>query len=605
MIASPPFGGTDRIRLIDLLWMFCFFWRRSTVVYRWNLHPPAETDAIRSLSEEVNVPPPIATVLLNRGIDSFEKAKAYFRPSHDLLHDPFLMDGMDRAVSRILHARERGENVLLFGDYDVDGTTGSAMVSLFLKSLGLNVLIHIPDRIQEGYGLSKSGIDRGKNFGASLLIAVDCGITAVDQVEYANRLGLDVIICDHHRPMDALPSAHAILDPLKPGCPYPFKGLCGCAVAYKLVQAICARVSDAPSPDEHLDFVALSTCADIVPLVDENRTLVKLGLDRINTNPRPGIKALINSSGLRAGKITAGQVVFVIAPRINAVGRLGDATRAVNLLTCAVDAEAAVLAKILEEENRNRRKIDEETFLKAQQLVESCLDLEADSAIVLHDEQWHPGVVGIVASRLVEKYYRPTIMLTTVDGVVKGSARSVDGFDIYEALKRCEDTLIQFGGHKYAAGLAVASDRVDEFRQAFNAVVREFLPEDLRTPEIKIDTPLELREISPRFVRILNQFAPFGPKNPRPVFLSKNVEVAGSPRIVGKGHLRFKVRDGPFTIDAIGFNLGHLLDRVEPGRKDLDIVYSVEENEWTRPSDPAGDAVPRETVPQLKVKDLK
>ncbi|MFQ5798178.1 MAG: single-stranded-DNA-specific exonuclease RecJ [Bacteroidota bacterium] len=583
--------------------------RESIVEYRWNMDPPAEPEAVRRLAAEINVPQTIATILVNRGVDTFEKAKAYFRPTLGLLHDPFLMSGMDRAVSRVLRARGLREKILLLGDYDVDGTNGSAMLYLFLKSLDFDVMLHIPDRIKEGYGLSRSGIDRGKEFGATLLIAVDCGITAIDQVGYAASLGFEVIICDHHEPTDRMPSAHAVLDPLKPGCLYPFKGLCGCGIAFKLIQGICKKLIDFPSPAQYLDFVSIATSADIVPLNGENRTLAKLGLELINDNPRPGIKALIESAGLKPGAITTGQIVFVIAPRINAVGRLGDAMRAVNLLTCASDVEAATLAQVLEEENRNRRKIDEDTFLKAQELVENCVDTESPDfvgGIVLHHEHWHPGVIGIVASRLVEKYYRPTIMMTTVEGVAKGSARSVDSFDIYQALKRCEDKMIQFGGHKYAAGLAVALNHVDEFREAFNVVVRELLTEDQRTPKIKIDAQLTLREVTPRFVRILDQFAPFGPKNPRPVFLTHNVEIAGTPRTVGRGHLRFKVREGALTFDAIGFNLGHLIERIEQGRKNLDIVFSIGKSEWSSPSGyPSVHGKERETVPQLKIKDLK
>ena len=331
-----------------------------------------------------------------------------------------------------------------------------------------------------------------------------------------------------------------------------------------------------------------------MPLTDENRVLVKLGLDQINLNPRPGIRALIEGSGLKLGQVNTGQVVFVLAPRINAVGRLGAASRAVELLTCTEAAKAQELARVLEEENLNRRKIDEETFSQAQQLVEKYLDLENDAAIVLHEETWHAGVIGIVASRLVEKYYRPTVMMTTVDGVIKGSARSVAGFDIYQALKRVEDKLIAFGGHKYAAGLAVEVDRLDEFREAFHAVVKELLTEDLRTPELHIDTKIELKEITPKLIRILKQFAPFGPQNMRPVFLSKEVELVGSPRIVGKDHLRFKVRQDAIVLDTIGFNLGRFLPHLAHGRKDLEMVYSVEESEWNG-----------ETFPQLKVKDLK
>jgi single-stranded-DNA-specific exonuclease len=347
-------------------------------------------------------------------------------------------------------------------------------------------------------------------------------------------------------------------------------------------------------PYDYLDFVSLASTADIVPLIDENRTLVKLGLDQINLNPRPGIRALIERSGLKLGQLNTGQVVFVLAPRINAVGRLGAASRAVELLTCTDEATARELALVLEGENQNRRKIDEETFTHAQQLVEQYLDLENDAAIVLHQETWHPGVIGIVASRLVEKYYKPTVMLTTVDGVVKGSARSVAGFDIYQALKKVEDKLLQFGGHKYAAGLAVEADRLAEFRDAFNAVVKELLPDELRTPELRIDLHLDLKDITPKFIRLLKQFAPFGPQNMRPTFLSDDVEVVGSGRIVGKNHLRFKVRQDGIVLDVIGFNLGNFLTQLTPMRKDLRLVYSVEESEWNG-----------ETFPQLKAKDLK
>ena len=345
---------------------------------------------------------------------------------------------------------------------------------------------------------------------------------------------------------------------------------------------------------EYLDFVTLATTADIVNLTGENRVFVKLGLELLNTNPRPGVHALIETAGLRLGNITAGQIVFVLAPRINAVGRLGDAMRAVELLTSESFTIALERARVFEEENRNRRKIDEDTFLEAQEIVEKFLDIENEGAIILHQEKWHPGVIGIVASRLVERYYRPTIMMTTVDGVAKGSARSVAGFDIYQALKRCEDKLVQFGGHKYAAGLSVELDRIDEFKEAFNAVAKELLTGDLLTPEIRIDAEIPLNELTPKFVRILSQFAPFGPGNMRPVFVARNVELYGTPRIVGNNHLKFKVRANGQVFDAIGFNLGGLLDKVLNNRRTLDLAFSLDEGTY------AG-----EMVPQLKIRDLK
>ncbi len=511
------------------------------------------------------------------------------------------MGGMAVAVDRILLAIERKEKIMVFGDYDVDGTNGAAMLYLFLRDLGAEVEYYVPDRIKEGYGVSIQGIDKARQDGVTLFLSIDCGITAVDQVAHASTIGLDVIICDHHETGAVIPAALAVLDPIKPGDPYPFKSLCGTGVGFKLLQGIARKMGEESRVFAYLDFVALASTADIVPLVGENRVLVRLGLEQINMNPRPGIKALIEEAGLHPGQITTGQVVFVLAPRINAVGRLGDAIRAVRLLTSTNPSEAKDLARVLEEENRNRRKIDEDTFAEARELAESLFDLDTDSAIVLHQEHWHPGVVGIVASRMVERYYKPSIMMATVDGVAKGSARSVSGFDVYEALKRCEDKIIQFGGHKYAAGLTVELSRLDEFRDAFKAAVKELMSEDLRTPEIRIDVEISLADMNAKFLRVLKEFAPFGPNNMRPTFLTRNLEVFGSPRIVGRNHLRFKVRQNGRMLDAIGFGLGDLLPKVEQGRRDLECVFTVEENEWNQPSGSRqGDA-----LPQLKIKDIR
>jgi single-stranded-DNA-specific exonuclease len=568
--------------------------------HRWRIAEAPDTAVVAHLAKEINVPEPIAKILVNRGIDSYDAAKAYFRPSMDLLHDPFLMDGMHLATTRIIDALQRNERILIFGDYDVDGTNGAAMLYMFLREVGGNVRFYIPDRIKEGYGISRAGIEKAHADGVSIFLAIDCGITAVDQVEYARSLGLDVIICDHHEPGETLPNAYAVLDPIKPNDPYPFKYLCGCGVGFKLIHGLALRIGKESSLPSYLDFVTLATTADIVSLAGENRVFVKMGLELINTSPRPGIKALIEGAGLNVGRITTGQVVFALAPRINAVGRLGDAMRAVRLLTSTDPKEASELAQVLEEENRNRRKIDEETFGEAQRLAESLFDIEADAAIILHQEHWHPGVIGIVASRMVEKYYKPSIMMATVDGVAKGSARSVSGFDIYRALKMCEDKLIQFGGHKYAAGLTVDIARLDEFRDAFNAVVKELMTDEMKTPEIRVDTEIGLSEVTPRFIRILKEFAPFGPSNMRPTFLARNLEVQGQPRIAGKNHLRFKVKQNGTLFDAIGFGLGDLLPRVGGGRKDLELVFSLDESDWQSPGGRRGD-----TIPQLKVRDLR
>ncbi len=557
---------------------------------------------VKKLSDELTISPVLTQILVNRGIDTFEKARAYFRPSVEDLHDPKLMDGMVIAVQRIVQALSKNEKIVVYGDYDVDGTNGASVLWSFLSKAGADARYFIPDRVKEGYGLSNAGIEQAKQHGASLLLAVDCGITAVKQVEFARSLGIDVIICDHHEPGDPLPNAVAVLDPLKRSCSYPYKFLCGCGVGFKLVQALCddpfVRSRIGGDGEElllsYLQFVTLATIADIVPLTLENRIIVKLGLELINTAPLPGIRALIESSGLKLGKVNAGQVVFVLAPRINAVGRLGNAMRAVELLTCESYEMALPLAQVMEEENRNRRKIDEDTFALAQEYIDQNIDVEKNHAIVLHGDTWHPGVIGIVASRIVERYYRPTVLMTTIDGVAKGSARSISGFDIYQALKKCEDKLIQFGGHRYAAGLTVELDKIDEFRQAFYRVANETLPKELLTPVINIDSEIDIVELTPKFVRVLSQFAPFGPDNMRPVFATRNVELSGQPRIVGKNHLRFKVKKNSRTIDAVGFSLGDLLNRTIQGRAGLDLAFSLDENDFEG-----------EMMPQLKIRDIK
>jgi single-stranded-DNA-specific exonuclease len=579
--------------------------------YRWKYRNGEKTDSsdqldrvalIKKLADELTISPVLTEILISRGVDTFEKARSFFRPSTEDLHDPGLMDGMNVAVTRIVRATENKEKITVYGDYDVDGTNGASLIWSFLSRAGADARYFIPDRVREGYGLSNAGIEQAKNYGSSLLVAVDCGITAVKQVEYARSLGIDVIICDHHEPGDPLPNAIAVLDPLKPSCGYPYKYLCGCGVGFKLVQALCEdpviRTRIGGDGEElllaYLQYVTLATIADIVPLTNENRTIVKLGLELINTTPLPGIRALIESSGLKPGRVNAGQVVFVLAPRINAVGRLGDAMRAVELLTCESYEKALSLAQVMEEENRNRRKIDEDTFAKAQEYIDQNIDVDQNHAIVLHQGDWHPGVIGIVASRVVERYYRPTVLMSTIDGVAKGSARSISGFDIYQALKKCEGSLIQFGGHKYAAGLTVELNRIDEFRQAFYKVANETLPKELLTPVLNIDADIDIAELTPKFVRVLSQFAPFGPENMRPIFSARSVELSGQPRIVGKNHLRFKVKKNSRTIDAVGFSLGDLLDRTLQGRGGLDLAFSLDENDFEG-----------EMMPQLKVRDIK
>jgi len=439
----------------------------------WTIKEAPDEQTVLALADSLNISNILAAILILRGITNFNEAKIYFRPDINLLHNPFLMNGMQEATNRIIDAITNNENIVVYGDYDVDGTSSAAILYMFLKELNANVEVHIPNRLTDGYGLSNESITLLAEKKTDLIITVDCGITAVDEVDFANSLGVDVIISDHHKPKETIPNAVAVLDPLKPGCNYPYKYLSGAGVAFKLARAVSDRVGRKSNILQYLDLVALAASADIVPLTDENRILVKRGMEMINENPRPGILALIKKAKKEVGSLTAGQVVFTIAPRINAVGRMGDAKRAVDLFIEKNNDAADKIAQILEDENYKRRKIDEMTFSHAVSIIEETVDLNKEVAIILHVDEWHPGVIGIVASRVVEKYYRPAIMLSTVDGVAKGSARSISGFNIYEALQECNDMLIQFGGHEAAAGVAIQIENIDKFRIKFNHILRE------------------------------------------------------------------------------------------------------------------------------------
>ncbi len=545
---------------------------------RWKLKDQANQSEVLALADTLNISNVLADLLIRRDVKNFFEAKNYFRPSMESLHDPLLMDGMEEAAKRVIEAITANEKICVYGDYDVDGTCSASLMYLFLKELGGNAEIYIPNRITDGYGLSKEGVDHVNSIGTKLMISVDCGITAVEEVDYANSLGIDTIICDHHKPKDEIPRAVAVLDPLKPNCNYPFKYLSGAGVAFKLARAVGDRFGQIDIALKYLDLVALAGAADIVPLVDENRVLVREGIDQINQNPRPGILALIKSARMEPGNLSAGQIVFTLAPRINAVGRLGDANRAVELFITDDYQEAIKLAKVLEDENLERRKIDESTFSHALSELEEMVNIDEDFGIVLHNDNWHPGVIGIVASRLVEKYYRPSVMLSTIDGVAKGSARSISGFNIYKALENCEDLLIQFGGHEAAAGLAIEIENIPEFRKRFNSYLKENLSDKEILPEINIDTKISLSEITPKFVRVLDQFAPYGPGNMRPVFLTEDVEVVYNPRIVGKNHFvaYFKQNGTDKIFDSIGFNLGMFANAIDKEKNLVDIVYTIE-----------------------------
>jgi len=562
----------------------------------WKIKDVSDELTIQRLTDSLNISPILARLLVLREITSFNQAKQFFRPSIESIYDPFLMDQMESATTRVITALTENEKICIYGDYDVDGTCATALLYMVLKELDANVEFYIPRRLEEGYGLSTAAIDSVKEKGTQLMITVDCGITAIEETNYANQLGIDVIICDHHQPKEELPNAFAVLDPLKPACSYPFKYLSGAGVAFKLAQGLCERIGKRGLPLKYLDLVALAGAADIVPLIDENRILVNEGLNQVNRNPRPGIEALIEMSRLQPGQLSSGQIVFTVAPRINAVGRLGDAERAVNLLITTNKKEALKLAEVLETENYERRKIDVDTFEAAKEIVNSQIDLDEELAIVLHNDDWHPGVIGIVASRLVEKYYRPSVLLTTIDGIAKGSARSINGFNIYEALEKCNDLLLHFGGHQAAAGLALEVDKIEEFRIRLNDVLKSSMSSEDLSEEISIDSVIKFSEITPKFLRILDQFAPFGPGNLKPAFLSESVHIANSPRIVGNNHLvaSFKQSGTDKVFDSIGFNMGDHYDMVKDNHNELDIVYSMDKT--IRDS---------RIYPQLKLKDIK
>lgn len=563
---------------------------------KWKIAEVKNPELVDNLASQAKIPKPIAKVLVARGIDSVEKMNKFFNPSLEELYDPFLMEDMEKAVDRIRKAILNKERFLIYGDYDVDGTTGASMLYLFLKELGANVEVYIPDRFKEGYGISRVGIEKAYQKGANVMIAVDCGITAINEVKLAQELGIDVIICDHHEPGDKIPEAFAVLNPLKETCSYPFKYLSGCGVAFKLVQALQKKLSADVDPFQYLDYVAVAAAADVVPLVDENRILVKHGLDLLNSsNPRVSFLALLERAGLRDKKINTWHIGFIIGPRINAVGRLGDATRAVEFLISNDYNSASYWADELHRENEKRQSLDREAFEEAIEIIEREEIYKKDKVFVLYSENWHQGVIGIVASKIVDKYYRPTILLTYADGVLKGSARSIPNFDIYHALKKCEDTLLQFGGHKHAAGMILQPEKLKDFKIAINKFADEVMNDDTLTREIYIDAVVDINEISGmiyEYWRTLKNFEPYGPGNLEPVFLATNVPIS-DVRIFGNNHLKFKIKVNGLTIDAVGYGLGNFYNEII-GKDRASIVFTFDEGNWNGQS-----------VIQFKVKDLK
>jgi len=547
---------------------------------RWAIRDNADLEDVKSLATALNIDPVLTTLLLNRGIKTFDEARLFFRPDHRLLHDPFLMKDMEEAVLRIEAAIAAGERILIYGDYDVDGTTAVSLVYGFFKKFYHNLEYYIPDRYAEGYGISFKGIDYADENGFSLIIALDCGIKSLDKVVYANERSIDFIICDHHLPADELPDAVAILDPKRADCEYPYKELSGCGIGFKLVQAF-AEKNDMPFETVtcYLDLVAISIACDIVHITGENRILAHLGLQKINSDPCIGVKTLMEVAG-RGTYYTISDVVFLLGPRINAAGRIDDAKHAVELLI-ATDVELAKEKSLLiNVKNTERKGHDLSITDEALSIIDNNEELIGRKSTVVFNEHWHKGVIGIVASRLTEKYYRPTIVLTRSNGHVAGSARSVLGYDLYEALCGCSDLLIQFGGHKFAAGLTMHPENVDAFINRFEEVVSATIKPEQLIQQIAIDAELHLSRIEPRFFRLLNMFAPFGPENMAPVFLSKNVYVSGIAGLVGENHIKMTViQKGSPGFESIAFSQGEHLPELKKDRP-FDICYTIEENIW-------------------------
>jgi single-stranded-DNA-specific exonuclease len=552
--------------------------------YRWELAPKPDSTSLEKLQSSLGVHETIARLLIQRGITSFDEAKQFFRPSLDYLHDPFLMKDMDKAVERIQTALEEGQKILIYGDYDVDGTTSVALMVTFLNHFyAENVDYYIPDRYTEGYGVSFQGVDYAKENDCTLIIALDCGIRAHEKVDYATEKGIDFIICDHHLPHGDIPKAVAVLDHKRPDCEYPYKELSGCGIGFKLCQAL-AQVLNLEDHTWHdlLDLVAISSACDIVPLTGENRVLVHLGMEQINSDPRRGIKSMIELSG-RKSQFSVTDVVFVIGPRINAAGRIEHAKKAVELLLSDTSDIAEKASVLLEERNIERKELDKSITQEAlDQIVNN--KLEDRVSTVLYDENWHKGVVGIVASRLIENYYRPTIVLTESNGKAVGSARSVKGFDIHEALTQCNDLLEQFGGHQFAAGMTLDVENVPRLQAKFEEVVSNTIDPDLLIPKMEIDLEINLSDINDKFWRLVKQFAPFGPDNMKPVFVTRGCVDGGWSKAVGgeKTHLKLDVvqQENPGQkISGIAFNLGHLEKEIK-AKKPFDLVYTIEENEW-------------------------
>ncbi|MEX0720108.1 MAG: single-stranded-DNA-specific exonuclease RecJ [Balneolaceae bacterium] len=562
--------------------------------FRWVYAQPEQKEPMPLLEQKLGVPEKIASLLAIRGINTFDDAKYFFRATIELLHDPFLMKDMESGAERLALAIRKSETVLVYGDYDVDGTTATSCVYTFLKEFGVNADYYIPHRFKEGYGINPAGIKYAEKIGATLIVSVDCGITAIEETNVAREKGIDLIICDHHTAGLEIPDAVAVLDPKRPDCNYPFDGLSGAGVGFKLIQGTIEKLGLPQTiAFKFLDLVAISIASDIVPIIDENRILMKAGLQMIQRTPRIGIKALLDLINISQEEVNTSKIVFSIGPRINAAGRMGDASTAVKLMISETMAEAKAWAYELESINLRRRDTDSKTMEEAMELIDKDFDMEETATIVLYSKDWHLGVIGIVASRLVDLYHRPAIMLSNVEGKIKGSARSIKGFNIYNAINNCADLLEQFGGHEFAAGLTLSEGKLPEFRRRMNELAYLDLSDNSFEPQLTIDTKLDLGEVDMKFWKLLSQFEPFGPANLRPIFVSEGVKVVGVPTIVGNGHLKMKIsQNGSGVFDSIGFNMHEYLPAVRNGNP-FSVAYVLEENNWNG----------RRTL-QLRLKDI-
>jgi single-stranded-DNA-specific exonuclease len=562
---------------------------------KWQVAPEPDFHLIDDMSKKLSLPSTIIKILINRGLNTPDKVEKFINPAYSDLKDPFLLPNMEVGVERIVQALRDNERMMVYGDYDVDGVTAAGLMFLVLNKLGAQVSYYLPNRLVEGYGISEDGLAEAVRQKVKLIISVDTGVTAVEEVERARELGIDIIVTDHHEPGPELPKAVAIINPKIQDETLGGHELSGVGVAFKLAQALYRRLNqDEAELEEHLDLVALGTSADIVPLVGENRILTKFGIKQIVRTTKPGLKSLTFVSGLLGKDISTGQVVYVLAPRINAIGRLGNAEKAIRLLTTRDEAVASKIAKFLEEENRRRKAIDEKTLNEAMEMIDKQVDLKNDRAIVLASRGWHQGVIGIVASRLVEKFYLPTILIAIDGDEGKGSARSIPNFHIYNALNSCSGDLLRFGGHKYAAGLTIKPNKIETFAHKFKRVANQDLNEEDLTPKLNIDAEIDLDDIDMDFIEAVDTFSPFGPANMRPIFLTRNLETVGTPHVVGKNHLKMKVKKGEKVFDVIGFGFGDHAHTLALRSVAVDLAYVAELNTF-------GD----QTKIQLRVKDLR